>query len=310
MYTISVVAPILNEQSNILILYERIKKTILDSGHIYEILFIDDGSNDGSLDLLKEVAAKDNNVRVISFSRNFGHQAAVTAGIEHAQGDAVVLIDADLQDPPELIATMIEKWLEGYHVVYAKRVRRRKETILKRFTAFLFYRFRNYLAKVRIPLDTGDFRLMDRAVVNVLCSMRERNRFIRGLVGWIGFKQIGVEFERQERLRGETKYPIRKMTEFALDGILSFSNIPLRIATFMGFILFSLSFLIILWETYSMLLGAESIFNRSMFILAIVLILAAMQLFCIGIIGEYIARIYDESKARPTYVIRQKINII
>lgn len=310
MYTISVVAPILNEQSNILILYERIKKTILDSGHIYEILFIDDGSNDGSLDLLKEVAAKDNNVRVISFSRNFGHQAAVTAGIEHAQGDAVVLIDADLQDPPELIATMIEKWLEGYHVVYAKRVSRSGESVLKRFTAFFFYRFINYLTKVRIPLDTGDFRLMDRSVVNVLCSMRERNRFIRGLVGWIGFKQIGVEFERQERLRGETKYPIRKMTEFALDGILSFSNIPLRIATFMGFILFSLSFLIILWETYSMLLGAESILNRSMFILAIVLILAAMQLFCIGIIGEYIARIYDESKARPTYVIRQKINII
>jgi polyisoprenyl-phosphate glycosyltransferase len=309
MLKISVVVPVLNEESNIQILYERIKKTILSCNCNYEILFVDDGSYDKSLDLLKEIAAKDNNVGLISFSRNFGHQAALTAGIEHAGGDAVVLIDADLQDPPELIAVMIEKWSEGYQVVYAKRIRRYGETFFKRITASFFYRLMNYFTKIQIPLDTGDFRLMDRAVINVLCSMKERNRFIRGLVSWVGFKQIGVEYERQERMHGETKFAIRKMIEFALDGIISLSDVRLIIASYIGFFIIVLSFFIILWEMFSKFFGTGSHFNDLTLVLVAVLLVGGLQLFFGGIIGEYIRRIYDESKARPIYIIKEKINI-
>ncbi len=309
MHKISVVAPVLNEESNIPVLYERIKNTISECGHTYEIVFIDDGSDDGSLDLLKEVAAKDANVGVISFSRNFGHQAAITAGIEHTEGDAVVLIDADLQDPPELIAVMIEKWMEGYQVVYAKRVRRNGETLFKIITAFLFYRLMNLLVEIRIPLDTGDFRLMDRRVVDILCSIKERNRFIRGLVGWVGFKQIGVEYERQQRMYGKTKFSIRKMTGFAIDGILSFSNFPLKIASFVGIIsLFFAIFLIIL-VICSKYFGVSSILNGSTAVVTTILFIGGIQLLCIGIVGEYIARIHNEARSRPMYIIKEKVNV-
>jgi dolichol-phosphate mannosyltransferase len=233
---------------------------------------------------------------------------AVTAGLDYATGDAVVVIDGDLQDPPELIPKMIETWRQGYQVVYARRRKRKGDSFFKRSTAFFFYRIMRTLTATDIPVDTGDFRLMDRSVVDVLTNMRERSRFIRGLVAWVGFRQIGVEFERQERLSGETKYPLSKMLKFALNGIISFSDKPLKIASYMGLFSAVIGMLMILWGFYSKIFTPESTIPGWTSVFVAVLFLGGVQLFTIGIIGEYISRIYDESKSRPLYIVSELIN--
>jgi dolichol-phosphate mannosyltransferase len=305
---ISLVIPVFNEETNVEEMHRRCVQVLKDTPYIYEMIFVDDGSTDGTLERLKRIALTDQDVKVLSFSRNFGHQSAVTAGLEHAIGDAAVIIDGDLQDPPELIPDMIDKWREGYHVVYAKRSRRREEGIFKKGTAFLFYRIFRSLTATKIPLDTGDFRLMDRIVVDAVVSMRERNRFVRGLVTWVGFRQTGVEFEREKRFSAETKYPMTKMIRFALNGIFSFSDKPLKIATFIGGGASAVGFIMILWGLYSKFFMAETTVKGWTSVFVAVLFLGGVQLFAIGIIGEYISRIYDECKGRPVYIIREKIN--
>lgn len=305
---ISVVVPVCNEETNVQEMHTRCSATLTDSAHAYEIIFVDDGSTDRTLKKLKEIAASDDNVKILGLSRNFGHQLAVTAGLEHAIGDAVVVIDGDLQDPPELIPDMLDKWRQGFQVVYAKRCRRKGEGIFKRATAFLFYRTLRLFTSTDIPVDTGDFRLMDRVVVDSLKSMKERNRFIRGLVSWAGFRQTGVEFERGERLSAKTKYPTRKMIRFALNAIFSFSDKPLKIATFVGAFSSALGLLMILWGLYSKFFMPETTVRGWTSVFVAVLFLGGVQLFTIGIIGEYISRIYDESKGRPLYIIAEKIN--
>jgi dolichol-phosphate mannosyltransferase len=305
---ISVVVPLFNEEANVQEMYQRCSTTLAQSTQGYEIIFVDDGSSDGTLKELEQIAATDHNVKVLSFSRNFGHQLAVTAGLDHASGDAVVIIDGDLQDPPELILDMIEQWKRGYQVVYARRRRRQGEGILKRLTAFVFYRLLRKLTTTDIPVDTGDFRLLDRAVVDALGAMKERNRFLRGLVSWIGFRQIGVDFDRQERFADDTKYSTMKMIRFALDGVFSFSYKPLKIATLLGAFSSALGFTMILWGLYSKFFMPETTVKGWTSVFVAVLFLGGVQLFTIGIIGEYISRIYDESKGRPLYIVSEKIN--
>ena len=307
MKLISVVVPVYNEESNIHEVYRRCSAVLALMGP-YELIFVNDGSIDRTLDALKEIAAKDQRVKIVSFARNFGHQMAVTAGLDHACGDAAVIIDGDLQDPPELIPQMLGKWQEGYQVVYAKRKRRKGDSIFKRATAFLFYRVLRALTSTEIPLDTGDFRLLDRSVINVLKGMRERSRFIRGLIAWVGFRQIGVEFERHERFSGDTKYPLSKMIKFALNGIISFSDKPLKIASFMGLVCSCVGMTMILWGIYSKFFRPESTLPGWTSVFIAVLFLGGIQLFTIGIIGEYIGRIYEESKSRPLYVVSELIN--
>lgn len=305
---ISLVIPVFDEETNVEEMYKRCLRVLMDVSSAYEMIFIDDGSTDRTLGKLREIAATDQDVKVLSLSRNFGHQAAVTAGLEHAMGDAIIIIDGDLQDPPELIPDMIDKWRQGYHVVYAKRRRRMEEGIFKKGTAFLFYRVFRLLTPTKIPLDTGDFRLMDRVVVDALINMRERNRFIRGLVSWVGFRQTGVEFERKKRFSAETKYPVKKMIRFASNAIFSFSDKPLKIATLIGGGASALGFVMILWGLYSKFFMAETTVRGWTSVFVAVLFLGGVQLFAIGIIGEYVSRIYDECKGRPIYIIGEKIN--
>src|SRR5581483_1633018 len=261
---------------------------------------------DGTLRLLREIHEKDSHVRVLSFSRNFGHQMAVTAGLDYAVGKAVVLIDADLQDPPELIGRMIEKWREGYHVVYGQRRARSGETAFKVMTAKWFYRFINTLSDVPIPVDTGDFRLMDRSVVEAIKRMPERDRFIRGMVSWVGYRQYPLQYERAERFAGVSKYPLRKMIAFAADGILSFSIKPLHLATTTGFLASALAFAGILYALTLRLFTSHWVSGWTLMIISI-LFLGGVQLICLGIIGEYVGRIYSASKRRPLYLIDEAI---
>jgi len=305
---ISVVVPVFNEEANVEEMHRRCSAVLIAGAPAHEIIFVDDGSTDSTLNKLRKIAASDEHVKVLCFSRNFGHQLAVTAGLEHATGDATVVIDGDLQDPPELIQEMIDKWRQGYQVVYAERQKRRGEGILKKATAFFFYRILRLLTTTHIPVDTGDFRLMDKAVVDSLKKMKERSRFIRGLVSWVGFRQTPVKFERKERLSGETKFPYRKMIRFGLSAIFSFSDKPLRIATFLGIGASGLGFAMIVWGLYSKLFMAETTVKGWTSVFVAVLFLGGMQLFTIGIIGEYISRIYEESKGRPLYIISEKIN--
>ncbi len=305
---ISIVVPVFNEETNVYEMHRRCSESLGTLATDYEVIFVDDGSTDHTLENLREIAGEDDKVKVLSLSRNFGHQLAVTAGLEHATGDATVVIDGDLQDPPEVIPRMIEKWKEGYDVVYAKRVSREGEGIYKRVTAFLFYRILRLLTTTDVPVDTGDFRLMDRNVVETLKNMGERNRFLRGLVSWVGFKQTGIEFERRERFSAATKYPTRKMIRFALNAIFSFSDRPLKIATVLGLASALLGFMMILWGLYSKFFMAESTVRGWTSVFVAVLFLGGVQLFTIGIIGEYISRIYDESKARPLYIVAEKRN--
>jgi polyisoprenyl-phosphate glycosyltransferase len=269
-------------------------------------VYVDDGSRDKTLLQLRSIQAQDEAVRVLSFSRNFGHQIAVSAGIDHAQGEAIVLIDADLQDPPELIRAMLEKWREGYDVVYGQRHSREGESYFKVATARLFYRFINRLSDVPIPLDTGDFRLMSRQVVEVLKRMPEKDRFIRGMVSWVGFRQCALPYERARRYAGVSKYPLRKMVAFATDGILSFSIKPLRLATTMGFLTSGLAIFGILYALVLRLWTSNWVSGWTLLIIS-VLFLGGVQLICLGIIGEYVGRIYSESKRRPLYLLGETL---
>ncbi len=272
----------------------------------FELLFVDDGSRDQTLHMLREIAQNHDIVRVISFARNFGHQIAVTAGVDAAMGDAVVLIDADLQDPPEVIPKMIARWEEGYDVVYGTREQRSGESAFKLATAKAFYRVLNSLSEVPIPLDTGDFRLMGRNVVDVLKSMPERHRFVRGMVSWIGFRQVALPYARAERFAGESKYPLRKMLSFAIDGILSFSSKPLRVATGLGAFVSLLSLLGIMYAVYMRVFTATWVEGWTAIMIA-VLFLGGVQLMSLGVIGEYLARVYTEAKSRPLYIVRERM---
>ena len=304
---ISLVVPCYNEEQVIVETNRQLVATLTSlDGVDFEIVYVDDGSRDSTPDLLREIQAADRHVRVVEFSRNFGHQLAVSAGLEYAAGDAVVIIDADLQDPPEVIPEMVARWRDGYEVVYGMRTDRPGETKFKLWTAKLFYRLINRLSKVQIPIDVGDFRLLDRRVVDVLLSMPERDRFLRGMVSWIGFRQVAVMYRRAERRAGESKYPLFKMLQFAADGVLSFSLTPLRVALWVGFLSIGLAFagilyaLIIRLYTNDWVRGWTSIFTAVLFI-------GGAQLVTLGIIGEYIGRIYAEVKRRPLYVVRERL---
>ncbi len=308
MTVISVVVPVLNEETNIRVFHKRATGVFSDIPEDYEIIFVDDGSADNTLEILKELSANDNRIKVISFSRNFGHQSAITAGLDYAAGDAVAIIDGDLQDPPELIGEMIKKWKENYQVVYAQRTKRKGETVFKKLTASIFYRFFHYFTKSDMPLDAGDFRLVDRSVVEALKKLKEKNRFMRGLVNWVGFNQTPVFYERDERLSGETKYPLSKMIRFANNAIFSFSDRPLKIATVIGLTASAIGLLMILWGLYSKFFLGENTIKGWTSVFISVLFLGGVQLFTLGIIGEYIGRIYDETKSRPIYLVKEEVN--
>jgi polyisoprenyl-phosphate glycosyltransferase len=270
-------------------------------GEEWELVLVDDGSQDGSTDIIRELAAKDEHIRPVIFARNFGHQIAVTAGMDYSRGQALVIIDADLQDPPEVILDLIAKWREGYEVVYAVRAEREGETWFKTFSASLFYRLIFRITDVKIPMDTGDFRLLDRKVVNILNKMRERHRFLRGMSAWVGFKQIGVPYRRAARFAGETKYPLNKMLKLALNAITGFSYFPLQLATFIGFIAAGVSILVIPVVIVMRLTGSQAFAGQASTLIA-VLFLGGVQLICLGILGEYVGRVYDEVKGRPLYI--------
>lgn len=301
--TYSIIAPIYNEFENIPALWQRVSQVMDSTGENWELILVDDGSSDGSTERIRELAAGEPRVRPVIFARNFGHQIAVTAGLDYARGKAIVVIDADLQDPPEVILKLAEKWKEGYEVVYAVRSEREGESWFKLFTASMFYRLIYRITDVKIPLDTGDFRLIDRKVVDVMNSMRERHRFLRGMSAWIGFKQVGVEYKRAARVAGVTKYPFKKMLRLALNAITGFSYFPLQVATYFGFIAAGLAILAIPVVTVLRLVGSH-FFEGQTTTLISVLFLGGVQLISLGILGEYIGRIYDEVKGRPLYVVR------
>lgn len=302
--TFSIVVPVYNEEGCLEELYRRVKAVMESTGEPWELVLVDDGSRDRSTEIIKHLAEQDRRVRPIIFARNFGHQIAVTAGLDYSRGQAVVIIDADLQDPPEVILDLISKWREGYEVVYAVRTEREGETWFKKATAAAFYRLIYRITDVKIPVDTGDFRLMDRKVVDVLNRMREHHRFLRGMSAWVGFRQIGVPYKRAPRFAGETKYPLRKMLRLALNAITSFSYFPLQLATYMGFIAAGLAILAIPFVIVLRALQPQAFFGQASTLIA-VLFLGGVQLISLGILGEYVGRIYDEVKGRPLYVVRE-----
>jgi polyisoprenyl-phosphate glycosyltransferase len=301
--TYSIVAPIFNEIDNLPELYRRVKEVMVSTGESWELVLVDDGSTDGSTDRIRELAQQDKLVRPVIFARNFGHQVAITAGWDYARGDAVIIIDADLQDPPETILELAKKWKEGYEVVYAVRGEREGESWFKKFTAAMFYRIIYSITDVKIPVDTGDFRLMDRKVVNVLKQMKERHRFPRGMSAWVGFKQIGVTYKRAARVAGVTKYPFRKMLKLALNAITGFSYFPLQVATYFGFFSAGVAILAIPIVVYMRMTGSGAFFGQATTLIA-VLFLGGVQLISLGILGEYVGRLYDEAKGRPLYIVR------
>jgi dolichol-phosphate mannosyltransferase len=300
----SIIIPIYNEQENIHKLYDRLKSVMSGMNVSHEFVFVNDGSRDRSMILIKELAAKDNSVHYINLSRNFGHQIAVTAGIDHVRGKAIVIIDADLQDPPELIAEMYAKMKEGFEVVYAKRKSRKGESALNKLTAKWFYRILASITSIDIPVDTGDFRLMDRKIVDVLRTMPEQQKFLRGQISWIGFNQTYVEYNRDERQGGETGYTYKKMLRFALDGITSFSNLPLKFATAAGFVVSGITFIVILYALYARFISKDFVPGWTSLILA-VLFIGGVQLITIGIIGEYISRLSANVRNRPLYIMAE-----
>ncbi|MCB8942666.1 MAG: glycosyltransferase family 2 protein [Ardenticatenaceae bacterium] len=305
--TISIVAPVYNEEEVLPELHRRVAAVMADLGEPWELILVNDGSRDSSAEVIARLNAQDPHVKGISFSRNFGFQIAVTAGLDHAQGDAVILTDADLQDPPELYPEMIAKWREGYDVVYGVRTSREGETWFKEFTAKMFYRLIHRITSIDIPLDTGDFRLMDRRVVEAIKRMKESNRFLRGMVPWVGYKQTGVQYKRAPRYAGEPFFKgIRQMGPFAVDAITSFSYFPLQLATYLGFLMAVISAIAIVVVIYLRLFTASTPLLGQATTLVAVLFLGAVQLISLGIIGEYLGRIYDEVKGRPLYLIDKK----
>ena len=302
--TYSIVVPIYNEFENLPELYRRLKDVMDSTGESWELILVDDGSTDGSTEKIRELASADQAVRPVIFARNFGHQVAITAGWDYARGDAVVIIDADLQDPPETILDLARKWKEGYEVVYAVRAEREGESWFKLWTASLFYRLIYRITDVKIPVDTGDFRLMDRKVVDVLKQMKERHRFPRGMSAWVGFRQIGVEYKRAARHAGVTKYPFRKMLRLALNAITGFSYFPLQVATYVGFVAAGIAILAIPIVIYMRIMGSGAFFGQATTLIS-VLFLGGVQLISLGILGEYIGRLYDEAKGRPLYIVSE-----
>lgn len=302
--TISVIAPVYNEAKSLPELHRRVRAVLEDLGEPWELLLVDDGSSDGSTEHIRDLAQQDEHVRPVIFARNFGHQLAVTAGLDYSRGEAVIIIDADLQDPPEVIPDLVRRWREGYEVVYAVREERKGETWFKRFSASLFYRMIQLITDVEIPLDTGDFRLLDRKVVDALNSMRERHRFLRGMSSWVGFRQAGVPYSREARFAGETKYTFRKMLDFALNAVTGFSYFPLQLATYFGFISAAIAAIAIPVVIVLRLMGNQAFFGQATTLLA-VLFLGGVQLISLGLLGEYIGRLYDEAKGRPLYVVRE-----
>jgi dolichol-phosphate mannosyltransferase len=306
---LSVVIPCYNEREGIRETHRRVSNVLnaLES-YRYEILYVDDGSSDGTLDVLREIASGDPAVRVVGLTRNFGHQFAVTAGLADAMGEAVVLMDADLQDPPEVVVDMLARWRDGYDVVYGIRTDREGETRFKLWTARVFYRLMRRLADTEMPVDTGDFRLLDRRVVDAIVSMPERDRFIRGMVSWVGFRQTGVPYRRAARHAGTTKYPFGKMLRFALDGIFSFSVKPLRISTHIGFLSAGIALAAILYALAMRVFTDRWVTGWTALIIA-VLFVGGVQLISVGIIGEYVGRVYGESKRRPLYLVRERLGV-
>lgn len=300
----SIIAPIFNELENLPVLYQRICEVMDQTNENWELLLIDDGSTDGSTGIIRDLAMKDEKIRPVIFARNFGHQIAVTAGLDYSRGKAITIIDSDLQDPPEVILELIEKWKQGYEVVYAVRSEREGETWFKTFTASLFYRIIYRITDVKIPMDTGDFRLMDRKVVDVMNKMREHHRFLRGMSAWVGFKQVGVEYKRAARMAGSTKYPFKKMLKLALTAITGFSYVPLQMATYLGFISAGIAIITIPIVAILRFAGSQSFFGQASTLIA-VLFFGGVQLISLGILGEYIGRIYDEVKGRPLYIVSE-----
>ncbi|MFZ0545840.1 MAG: glycosyltransferase family 2 protein [Candidatus Promineifilaceae bacterium] len=304
--TISIVVPVYNEEAVLPELYSRVSKVMDEMGEPWELILVNDGSRDKSAEVIASLHQQDDRVKGISFSRNFGFQEAVTAGLTYASGEVIVLSDADLQDPPEVIPQMVEKWREGYDVVYGVRAGREGETWFKKFTAKAFYRIIHRITSVNIPLDTGDFRLMNRRVVNAILRMPERNRFLRGMVPWVGFRQTGLLYHRQARFAGESKFnSVRQMLPFAVDAITSFSYFPLQLATYLGFIMAGVSALTILVVVGLRLFGPGDPLLGQASTLVAVLFLGGVQLISLGIIGEYLGRIYDEVKQRPLFLVEQ-----
>jgi dolichol-phosphate mannosyltransferase len=302
--TYSIIAPIYNEKENLPELHHRVTEVLNSTGEPWELILVDDGSTDGSTDIIRELAKQDQQIRPVIFARNFGHQVAVTAGLDYSRGDAVIIIDADLQDPPEIILEMAKKWKEGNEVVFAVRAEREGESWFKLWTASLFYRIIYRITDVKIPLDTGDFRLMDRKVVTVMNQMRERHRFLRGMSAWVGFKQVGVEYKRAARVAGETKYPFGKMFRLAINAVTGFSYFPLQVATYFGFGSAGIAILAIPVVVYLRVTGSQAFFGQASTLIA-VLFLGGVQLISLGVLGEYIGRLYDEAKGRPLYIVRE-----
>ncbi len=302
---VSLVFPIFNESACLPVLWDRISEVMASLDHDFEVIFIDDGSTDGSFDRLNAIAAADMRVKLLRFSRNFGHQIAITAGIDMTDGDAVIVMDSDLQDPPELIREMLAKFEEGMDVVYAVRRNRLGETWFKKMSATIFYKILNWMSSTPIPSDTGDFRLMSRRVVAALRTMREQDRFVRGMVSWVGFNQCPVYFDRDPRLAGQTQYPFRKMVKFALNGIVSFSTVPLRWASWLGFMLSGAAGIYIIVVVGLRVTGHT--FPGYASLMIAVLLLGGIQLMTVGILGDYVGRLYMESKKRPLYIVSETV---
>jgi len=299
-----VIVPAFNEQPVIEETYKRLKKVMDGIGEPYELIFVNDGSSDRTGEILERIHHTDPHLKAIHFSRNFGHEAATTAGLDHASGQCIIIIDADLQDPPEIIPEMIEKWKQGYEIVYGKRKQRKGESTLKKTTSALFYRFLQRMTEIDIPADVGDFRLIDRKVCNALKHMREKNRYMRGIISWVGFRQTAIEFVREERWAGETKYNLKKLLRLAWDAITAFSYKPLKIATYLGFALSGISFI------YLLVVICEKLFTQKTVpgwasIMVINLFFNGIVLIMLGLLGEYIGRIFEETKNRPLYIIHK-----
>jgi dolichol-phosphate mannosyltransferase len=301
---LSVIIPVYNEEEIVAETYRVLEEELKDVEH--ELIFVNDGSQDKTREILEGLLPNNPNNRIVNFSRNFGHQAAFSAGLDHAQGDAVVIIDGDLQDPPALIHEMLTKWREGYQVVYAQRNKRKGETIFKRFSAFCFYRIIGKMTNIEIPPDTGDFRLMDRCVVDQLKNLPERSRFLRGLVCWVGFKKIGIKYDRAERTAGKSKYPLKKMLHLASNGITGFSSAPLKISFFMGLLATLIAFGVLVWSILERILSPATTVPGWASLMTAIVFFGGVQLITIGILGEYIGRIYDEVKQRPLYIEDKK----